>query len=201
MKAGIALLCLCVLSAAAAPTKLQICTTAPTAIGPDQIAGCPKKSVAWGPSASTNLIRVMQGTTQKWVTFDALTPDMKVYTGSWVNYRDVNVVLPKVQLPALPTIPAMLHVYVVRWDAVTSRVDGTTLTDLAGYWTRTGPSAIGPWDAWQTVTSTTVSYSLPLDGQHCFQVLAVSQSAGPGDPSTLCGIPAKPATPQNANAN
>jgi hypothetical protein len=206
MKAWMALLCLLPLvSSAATPTHIQTCTTTPNATGANQLIGCPSKNVVWGPAASTDLVRVIKpDSTQGWIPFNTLTPQTQVVpqTGGWAAFGTLTVTV-----PAVPPIGPVqtTHVYVLVWGAVTTRVDGSPLTDLTGYLTQTGPSVAGPWGEPQTVTTTTASYVLPSNVPQCFQVVAVSQASGSSDPATLC-VPAipvmvKPAAPVNVKAS
>lgn len=206
MKVWMALLCLCPLvSSAGTPTHIQTCTTTANATGANQLIGCPTKNVIWGPSSATDLVRVIKpDQTQGWIPFNTLTPQTQVVpqTGGWAAFGTLTVTVPTV--PVVVPVQTQ-HVYVLVWDAVTTNVDGSTVTDLTGYVAQTGPSVAGPWAQSQTVTARTASFTLPSNVQQCFQVMAVSQSGGSSDPATLCVPPipviVKPATPARVKAN
>lgn len=206
MKAWMALLCLFPLvSSAATATHIQTCTTTPTATGDNQLLGCPSKNVIWGPTQATDLVRAITPSGQRWIPFNTLTPQTQVVpqTGGWVAFGSLTVTVPVVTPPPAVT---PLHVYVLVWDAVTSNMDGSSLTDLTGYVAQTGPSVAGPWGQAQTVNLLTASYTLPSNVPQCFQVTAVSQSGGASDPATICVpaipvTPPKPRTPANVKAN
>lgn len=213
MKAWTALLCLCPLAYGAAPTHIQTCTTAATAAtatGANQLVGCPTKSVVWGPLYTTDLVRaILPSGAQGWIPYTTLTPSTQVVpqsTGGWTAFGKLTVIAPAPP-PIPPVVPVQtLHAYVVVWDAVTLRVDGTPLTDLTGYLAQTGPSVAGPWGSALTVKGTTASFTLPATVKQCFSVSAISQSAGTGDPAILCVPPVivgldKPAAPTNAAAD
>lgn len=110
---------------------------------------------------------------------------------------DARVLLLKSAVTNIPAVQT--RVYVLTWSPVTTRVDGTALTDLTGYIAQTGPSLSGPWGMAQTVTVTTASFGLPSNVQPCFQVVAVSAS-GSSDPARICA-PAAPSAPSNVTAN
>jgi hypothetical protein len=96
--------------------------------------------------------------------------------------------------------------YVLNWDAVKTRVDGTALTDLTAYVAQTGPSVAGPWGSASTVaaTVTTTSFVLVSTVSQCFQVVAVSAGSGSSEPAVLCVPPpvtGLPSAPTNVKAN
>lgn len=206
MKAWMALLCLLPLvSSAATPTRIQTCTTTPNATGANQLVGCPSKNVIWGPTQVTDLVRVITPLGQGWIPFNTLTPQTQVVpeVGGWAVFSSLTVTVPTVAPPPQAT---PVHVYVLVWDAVTSNMDGSPLTDLTGYVAQTGPSVAGPWGQAQTVNLLTASFALPSNVAQCFQVMAVSQSGGASDPATICAaaipvIPPKPRAPSNVKAN
>jgi len=84
--------------------QIQYCGATPTATTSGNLLGCPSNAILWGPVFTNDWVRTSVNGSQKWATFNTLTPSALVYsrnqTGHWVALSQITLKPAPQALPA-----------------------------------------------------------------------------------------------------
>lgn len=189
------------MACAAATAQIQTCSAPATSTASDALIGCPKASITWGPSSSSDLTRT-QTPAQAWKPFNTLTASSQVVSksdGQWHALGTLSIAPPAgTPAPVITPPPAPYSATVtLAWQAPTQNTDGTALTDLDHFTVFQGADAAHLISVASPAAATT-SYTTPslFEGAYVFAVSATnSAKIESAKTPTVAASVTKPAAP------